>query len=567
MKNNKLINILRSRLALALTIVIIISSSCSENVLEETPIDFLSPGNAYSTPGGVELGIIYLHTYVRSSFYNLNMPYFATGTDVAYYGEAPGSAGYMNDYASECVPSGSIPSSFWSSGYKLIQLSNLIIDGINNSVDKSLWTSEAKKNALLGEAMFFRAYAYRMLVYLFGDVPLQKEPVTTAKTDFARSSKSDVYALLESDLTFAAANLPKRGSETASGRITQGAAWHLLSEIYLAEGKYQNAVDAASHVINDYGYALMTKRFGSQKNIFKTENVYYDLFTKDNQNLSTNTENIWAIQFEPNVTGGLSYMGPRGFGPAYFRMGNTPDGYTAFRGELYNGSYTGYSDTLSRPVSWARPTSYTCYTIWKSDFKNDYRNAEACIKRHFYFDNPKSAYNKKEIKWSLYNGQRSSPLKDTTQYLYPYFMKVNTPLDYYTDLARSGGGYVYKDVYAMRLAETYLLRAEGYLGLGNKDKAAADINMVRSRSNAKAISASDVTIDYILDERVRELYSEETRLLTLMRLGKLVERVKKYNDNPVITTLNIQSRNDLYPIPQTVIDLNTGAKLEQNPGY
>jgi starch-binding outer membrane protein, SusD/RagB family len=568
MKNNRLINILRRRLALALTIILIISSSCKESVLDETPIDFLSPGNAYSTPAGVELGIVYLHTYVRSSlYYDIKMPYFATGTDEAYHGEAVGSAIYMNDYSTECVPSGSYPASFWSIGYKLVQLSNLIIDAINNNVDESLWTDDSEKNALLGEALFFRAYAYRMLVYLFGDIPLQTEPVSSAKTDFVRTAKSEVYAQIESDLSFAAANLPTRGNEDASGRITQGAAWHLLSEIYLAESKYQLAVDAASHVIDDYGYALMTKRFGSQPNVFGTENVYFDLFTKDNQNLSENTETIWAIQFEPNVTGGLYYQGPRGFGPAYFRMGNTPDGYKAFRGELYNGSYTGYSDTLSRPVAWARPTSYVCYKIWQNDWDNDYRNTEACIKRHFYFDNPASAYDGMEIKWSLYNGTRTSPLKDTTQYIYPYFMKVNTPLDYYTDLARSGGGYIYKDIYAMRLAETYLLRAEGYLGLGETDLAAADINVVRNRSNAKSVSASDVTIDYILDERARELYSEETRLLTLMRLGKLVERVKKYNDNPVIPSLNIQSYNDLYPIPQTVIDLNTGATLEQNSGY
>ena len=360
--------------------------------------------------------------------------------------------------------------------------------------------------------------------------------------------------------------LPVRGKEGEPGKLTQGAAWQLLSEIYLAQNKCQNSVDAASHVINDYGYALMKERFGNQPNLFGSENVYYDLFSSDNQNLSSNTEGIWVIQNDPEITGGGFYAGERAFGPAYYRMGNTPDGKKAIIGELYGGAYTGYSDTLGRPVAWCRPTNYTAYNIWASDFKNDLRNSEACIKRNFYFNNPASKYNGMKINWNLYTN-RSSPLADTTQYIYPYYMKAAAPLNHFTDLSRSGGGVNHKDIYAMRLAETYLLRAEGYLGLNLKDKAAADINAVRERSNAKPISASDVSIDYILDERARELYTEEWRMLTLMRLGKLVERVRKYNDNPKNPGIGIKDHHRLWPIPQSAIDLNTGATMEQNPDY
>ena len=78
-------------------------------------------------------------------------------------------------------------------------------------------------------------------------------------------------------------------------------------------------------------------------------------------------------------------------------MGNTPDGFKAFRGELYNGAYTGYSDSIGRPVSWIHPTNYAAYDIWRSDWNNDIRNAKHNIKRDFYYDNPNSAYNKKKI--------------------------------------------------------------------------------------------------------------------------------------------------------------------------
>ena len=281
--------------------------SCNNNLLDETPLDFLSTSGAYTTPEGIEMGIVGLHNEVRSTFFYLETysAIYAMGTDEAYFGDNPGgSAGNIkaiNDYEALCVPSGAIPLRYWTLGYSLIQEANLLIKAINNDVK---WSDDADKNVALGEAKFFRAYAYRMLVYLFGDIPLLEEPVAEAKTDFTRASKSDIYTLIVSDLNFAAENLPTRGNEAATGRITQGAAWHLLSEIYLAQKEYQSAVDAASHVINDYGYAIMTERFGNQLNIFKNENVYFDLFTKENQNLSTNTETIWAIQIDPNITGG-----------------------------------------------------------------------------------------------------------------------------------------------------------------------------------------------------------------------------------------------------------------------
>jgi starch-binding outer membrane protein, SusD/RagB family len=81
----------------------------------------------------------------------------------------------------------------------------------------------------------------------------------------------------------------------------------------------------------------------------------------------------------------------------------------------------------------------------------------------------------------------------------------------------------------MRLAETYLLRAEAYPGLNNTTAAAADINVVRASANASAVVPAKVTIDYILDERLRELGVEERRMLALMRLGKWVERTRKCN--------------------------------------
>jgi hypothetical protein len=54
-------------------------------------------------------------------------------------------------------------------------------------------------------------------------------------------------------------------------------------------------------------------------------------------------------------------------------------------------------------------------------------------------------------------------------------------------------------------------------------------------------------------------------MLTLMRLGLLFDRVKKYGGATQSAT--VSAKNNLLPIPQSEIDRNIGAKLVQNPGY
>jgi hypothetical protein len=78
------------------------------------------------------------------------------------------------------------------------------------------------------------------------------------------------------------------------------------------------------------------------------------------------------------------------------------------------------------------------------------------------------------------------------------------------------------------------------------------------------VDPAKVDINYILDERARELAGEEPRRLTLSRVGLLYERVVKYN---TVSKASIKPFNNLLPIPQNAIDANSGAELKQNPGY
>ncbi|PPL00555.1 RagB/SusD family nutrient uptake outer membrane protein [Parapedobacter indicus] len=564
----------------ALTLLgLLLSPSCSKDILTEVPLDFLAPENAYQNVEGIRQGITGLHYNVRETWYYADDIYLGSsrqdpfailigslGTDVAFHGENPGGNRKLVNYRSEMTSQDPQFTYFWVTSYQIIQQANVLIAGIEKS-DLSIWNSEDQKNQFLAEALFFRCWMYRLLVPLYGDVPLVTEAINTVRTDFIRTPKAEIYQLLERDLTFAGEHLPARGSEEAPGRITKGAAWHTLAEIYLNQSKFEDAIDAASKVIDGAGYALMTRRFGSTPDVFGSGDPFLDLFTYGNQNLAENREAIWVIQLEPLVVGGRKFPGDRGWGPAYFRMGNTPDGFPAFRGEMVNGQYTGYSDTLGRPVSWIKPTNYAAYDIWRSDWNNDIRNAKHNIKRDFYFDNPASKYHKQKIDFGLYPPGSRNAMRDTCQYIYPYFLKHASPLQHFTDPAQSGAGWTHKDVYVIRLAETILLRAEAYIGLGNLELAAADINAIRERAHAKPVAAAEVDIDYLLDERARELYGEEFRHITLRRVGKLLERVRKYNNNPIYPACNIQDYNVLFPIPQSQIDLNIDHKMEQNPGY
>jgi len=559
-------------------VLLVLLPACSEDILDETPLDFLAPENAYKTLPGIKQGITGLHFSVRQRwFYGSDQDAGAImkgcGTDIAFHGEDPNSTRFMCNYVNYVTSENRYLRYYWTWNYELIQRVNVLIEGIN-AADPNIWAKEGQKDAYLAEAMFFRAFAYRILVSTYGDVPLVTEVIKGVKTDFTRTPKAQVYAQMEQDLLFGTTKLPARGQEEEPGRITQGAAWHMLSECYLAQGKYQLAADAASAVIDNYGYALMTERFGDRQNLVWGEgDPYYDLFDYGNQNIAGNTESIWVIQVEPPpTTGGGSVEGNRTFGPAYFRLGNTPDGFKAFRGEFRNGKYTGYSDTLGRPVAWLHPTNYAAYDIWKSDWNNDVRNARYNIKRDFYYDAPGSAYDKKKINLLVdyaahYEAGTRDAMRDSCQYIYPYWMKIADPCHYFTDPNRSGGGSDHKDRYAIRLAETLLLRAEAYVGLNRPDLAAADINLIRARANATPVDADDVDLDYILDERARELYGEEWRHITLRRMGKLVERVRTLNNNPKNPGLNIQDYHVLWPIPQNQIDLNIDAEFPQNPGY
>lgn len=538
--------------------------SCNDEFLQEKPVDFIAADNAFNNYNDFNRTINGLYSRVRDEFYSkdANFPFdYTYGTDLVYDGQP--DARRWTPYTTVMQPSGGfkVPETHWQDLYKIISEANLAIS--------RLQTVELKAEEELrveAEARFFRAVAYRTLAYLYGGVPLTLEEVKSPKFDYVRASKKEVLEQCITDLKFAAANL-REITAVKDGEVNKLAAMHILAEVYLANDQPELAVAEATKVIDDPNTDLMQNRFGT----FSGEagkDVYWDLFRNKNQNrASGNREGLWVIQFETDVLGGGSISADK-VGSFMMERHHAPNiGALTVSGKrpfLYPVSdYTG-----GRGIGWAISTKYFSNTIWQSDFNNDIRNANHNFVRVFTYNDPaQTAFYGKTISTEAPPTGITVPQRN----FYAYQSKVTTPGqhpaglfdDFTKKTLKSTAGGTYTDQYMIRLAETYLLRAEAYLKEGKPDKAADDINVVRKRAKASLVDPSAVTIDYILDERMRELGMEEKRRLTLQRLGLLYDRVSRFNTYYV----GIEPFHNLWPIPFVEIERNTGAVLEQNTGY
>ncbi|MCC5930148.1 MAG: RagB/SusD family nutrient uptake outer membrane protein [Cyclobacteriaceae bacterium] len=544
--------------------------SCNDDLLEEVPLDFFTPENSYQTFANFQSAITGLYAITRSNMYeeeNISAPSafgYMSGTDIIM--NARGDSRRMGDYALWMQPlNNDLIRRHWSNWFILISNSNTIL----SRVTQSQMTNE-QIVLVSAEARFFRALAYRYLVYLYGGVPILLEELTSPRSDFARASRDEVLNQIQIDLEYAAENLPDINL-VEDGRVSKLVANHFLAETYISLGQYNQAILAASVVIDNPNTALMTSRFGRRSTVSPGD-VYWDLFQRGNQNRrsANNQEALWVAQFETDVPGGAHSSGSvsnlfhleRAAGPTTFATFRDPDGVEGALGVPLSDYNSG-----GRGSSFLMNTDFYLYDLWEGNWDNDIRNAPHNIVRDFFYNNPNSVYyDSSSVKYP-------SPTRIAQSWRwYPWPTKITTPGDHpddvYADkenqILKNSAGSTYRDDYYLRLAETYLLRAEAYLLNGNSTSAAMDINTVRLRVNANPVDAGEVTLDYILDERARELVYEEDRAITLRRTGTLLERVRKHNP---LNANNIMDHHVLWPIPFSEIEANTDAVMVQNPGY
>ena len=573
--------------------------SCNDNAfLGENPETFYTIENIFTTSSQVEQVVTSCYAHVRLIYCpheNWDLDWYAyrlgNGTDM--YDVATIRLGNrFNDYS---ILNSQTKGFFctYSAFYQLINIANTAIAAAD--LENIVWASESEKARIVAEARFFRAFAYRNLGELFGGVPIVTDLTTEPRYDYTRSTRLEAYQFAIDELEACLNDLPETTAE--AGKLVRAAALHNLCQLYIDKGvvlsedggdvtsAYNKAVEYADAVINSGLYSLMTERFGTRSTEdpqfyyassdaeqteahlyeragYKIEgNVFWDLFQVGNQDYQLgNKEAIWVAQIDYEVykkegAQGTIYSGY--YCPVFRDQG----------GEYATGSM---EDVGGLGTCAVQPTFYTRDLIYEDKWNTDLRNSDAVFRRTILGNVPGTDYYGKRLPWSLLYREDASGKKNdvaTTQ-LYPVSCKVG-PDKYVGIEDGENRSHLFRDDYLIRLPETILLRAEAKFRLGNKQSAADDINLLRDRAKCEyRVTAADIDLDLILDERARELVYEESRWNTLLRMGGTVaiDRIKKYSywDYPR-TTLN--KTFNLWPIPQTVIDTNKDVKLEQNPGW
>lgn len=368
------------------------------------------------------------------------------------------------------------------------------------------------------EARFLRALAYYHAMDVFGNMPFvtEEDPVGSFLPE--QISRADLFDYIESELLAIENEIPAPRTNEY-GRADRGAVWMVLAKMYLNAEVYTGTprlAEASTYVNNVIGggYSIPS-------------NPYFHSFLADNDSNGAQNEVIFTVPFDglqSQTYGGTTFLvhapvggsmdaSEFGINGGWFGIRTTPEFVELFPGEENSADSRAmfYTDGQSRTVEEIGPfTSGYAITKW--------RNVDV-------------------------NGNQG-----------------NDPTGEFVDV----------DFPMFRLADAYLMYAEIMLrgGGGDMSTAVGYINELRERAYGDSsgnISASDLNLDFILDERARELYWEAHRRTDLIRFGRFsTQGVWSWKGNvPQGTTT--ESFRDLMPLPANDLGVNTN--LTQNPGY
>jgi hypothetical protein len=536
-----------SIILVSISVLITAFASCKKSYLNEKPYSSYTPLTLNDSLG-FEAAAVGLYNYESTILtYSSAQGWpsvWQVGTDVANAtANQQGIEVPYYNYAQLTSTDGAA-SYIWGKYYALINNANIIIASVEDPSNTKLGAKG--KSAIDAEAKFFRAYAYNNLATLFGKVPLITAPLTAPKTNFVRASLDEVNNLIVSDLAYASTNLSDLNAGTSKlnaqgkpvGRANKYMAMQLLAEVYLRMGKNDLAEQQAQAVISGGKFSLIKARYGVRAG--GTGDYYSDMFVYGNERRAQgNSEAIWVLEQEnpSSVVGGNTDNAQqrRVWGAAYYNIA----------GMVLCDSLGG------RSIARLRLSNWVLYGLYPS---GDMRNSQYSIKRRYYINDPANAKYGQIVPFT-------GP--DTLYKICPSTTKWGA-----FDPNDTFGYAMIKDFMMMRLGETYLLLAEAQVKQGKTAEAANTINVLRTRAQAPLVTADKMTLDFVLDERARELIGEENRRMTLMRTGTLVDRATRLNANDVQhPTTGLAAKNLLLPIPLSEIQLNKDAVLEQNPGY
>ncbi len=607
--NKKILNIL----LLATVGTMTLTTSCSDDdFLEEKPKSILTINNAFQSSDQIVATLMsgystYAANFIFDGAWGSNERSFKiTGTDMYDQNE---QLVHMSNFGSNWSSTSDWVKIFWDDYYKIIAFANLAL----SQMDNVTWTDEADKARCIAEAHFLRGMFYLRLAEYYGGVPIIQEYSDKPRYDYTRASRAETYQFAIDELTAGYNGLPEKVTGADKGRASKYAAAQFLSEAYLALGvetNNNNAYGEAERFAREViaAHPLMTHRFGVRvpsatgstndiPNAFKEGNVISDLYVSQNVVSDENTEAVWVMYSAPDYA---TYNANSGAGLRNNGMGFTPavqdfkwdekymeagagDGpwntVSAKYGSMTNPALHGGYGWGLFPTTW-----YATYDMWTTDNENspvDLRYVENVTVRTKYLclDENHSLY-EKPIGWEYVN---KKDINSASKF-YPVFYK-HTPLDAWdydlNDPGMYGNKYIqyYRNQYVCRSAEAYLLLAEACLRAGKTGEALEAVNTVRRR--AQATPFTTISIDKILSERGRELILEEDRWATFLRMKpeEWKPRILNYGmwcARPGAKVYPEQRRwadytgdifFNLWPIPQTYIDLNKEAEMPQNDGW
>jgi len=483
--------------------ILTLSIAC-ETLLDKEPLAVVSENSAYHSESDAMKALTSVYnTLLNYPGYDGYSIYDIAADNAEKGGEGPSDGGYFNEIAYfTLTSSNTVALQVWRNAYLGIRRANLVIENVPG-IDMPL----DSKARIVGEAKFLRAYHYFILVTLFGDVPLITE-VEYDRAAVVRDPKDLVYAQIITDLQEAAEVLPVRTAlETNElGRATKGAAQAYLGKVYLYQKNFPEAEKWFRIVMESNQYAL--------------EPDYYHIFTVGGE---FSPENIFEINHVYNA----QYLAARNL--SSIRQGSA-------------GMY-GYG--------FANPTQ---------DFVDAFEPGDPRLWQTVYADGH-----------ILPDGKIADVGNSETGYMNrkAYLMESEFPPT--GDAAHSG-----KNEIKLRYGMLLLWFAEAANQNGNHEAALTALNEVRRRARQ---GNSDVLPDVqfidqdqlkkaIWHEQRVEYGMENHRFFDLVRQGRAGEVLRGYAEkyNTVKGRNFRDGINELFPIPQTEIDLSQG-RLTQNFGY
>jgi hypothetical protein len=240
----------------------VVTVSC-QKFLDDTPQSSLTTGNAYKSASDIENALAGCYNVFYTDYYQWeNVMLSDNRSDNAY----PGGGG---EETFVVIDQFTVPASnshnygfWWGQPYQGIGRCNILLDKINDVSDTKLDLNN-RRQQIIGEASFLRAFHYYQLVKLFGGVPLELQSNTAdpAVTRKARATEKEVYDQIVTDLQVALTNLPDDFGDASISKVraTKGAANALLAKVYAqrSDRDYSKVLEYCDAVLNSpAGYSL-----------------------------------------------------------------------------------------------------------------------------------------------------------------------------------------------------------------------------------------------------------------------------------------------------------------------